>query len=389
MLWFWRYIMGFLIIKISGENSELLLNRAASNGIKIWNLTYKKGSIFGNISIKNFYRLRIIKRGLKSKISIIKKQGYFFRFKKYNRRIGLLIGTILFGVILFFLSNFVWIINIEGNNNITESEIIQSCKEIGIYEGIHKTKINNKYDSQKLQLNQKGIAWCSLNLEGSILTVNLSETAISDKEERKYPSNLKALNDGKIKKIDVTTGNTVVKVGDIVSKGDLLVSGVVENFSSTHFIHSDGIIVAETNRVFSSEGKYSQNKPQPTGKTVNRYTLKFFGIKIPLYLGNFKKSHNYIVSNKTLKLFGKKIPIEIAHEQYDVTENTEITFTDSMLENQLYDDIIEQVENFNFISATQVDKDIVKTEKGILMKIEYICEENIALQDKILLHTQN
>ena len=45
MLWLWRYIMGYLTIKIQGENVEQLLNRAASNGIKIWNLIYKNGSI--------------------------------------------------------------------------------------------------------------------------------------------------------------------------------------------------------------------------------------------------------------------------------------------------------------------------------------------------------
>ena len=33
---------------------------------------------------------------------------------------------------------------------------------------------------------------------------------------------------------------------DVVSKGDLLVSGVIENKNSTQFIHSEGIVIAET-----------------------------------------------------------------------------------------------------------------------------------------------
>ena len=51
----------------------------------------------------------------------------------------------------------------------------------------------------------------------------------------------------------------------------------------------------------------------------------------------------------------------------------------------LYKDIQKQVKNFDFISCKEDNKEFIYTDKGILLKITYICEENIALQDKILL----
>lgn len=389
MVWFWRFIFGFLTIKIYGENGERVLNAAAYNGINIWNLHCKKGSITGNISIKDFIKLRYAKRGIKCKIKIMNKKGIVFYTNKYKNRFGFIAGAIIFAFVLIILSNFVWIINVEGNNQIPSAEIINSCKKIGIYEGILKNKINSKYDAQRLSLQQKDIAWCSLNVEGSVLTVNLSETAVSDKEQRQNLSNLKADFEGKIKKIDVTSGNTVVKVGDTVSKGDLLVSGVIQNLSSIHFVHSEGVVIAETKRTFSAKGEYIQAADIKTGDKIKKYTIQFFNIKIPLYLGNVKQRYNHTVDVKNLMLFGEKIPIKIACERYDILQETKVAYDKVTLEEMLYNNIKNQVDEFDFISVSEGEKEIIYTEKGMLLNIVYFCEENIAVQDKILLNTEN
>lgn len=389
MLFFWRFIFGYLRIKICGENCEKILNRAASNGIHIWHLRYKNGCIYGNISIKNFYKLRKLKRDIKCNITIVKKYGICFKLKNYNHRIGFYLGIIIFFVLLNILSNYIWIIKIDGNDYIHKSEIINSCKKIGITTGVNKQKINTKYDAQRLQLNTKDIAWCGINIEGCILTVNISENAISDKTERANPSNLKAGIDGKIKKVDITSGNVTIKVGDVVSKGDLLVSGVIENKNSTQFIHSEGIVIAETKRVFSANGNFVQKIDIETGKIKNRHTIEFFNLKIPLFLGNINKSHNYNSHINHLKLFNKEIPIKISKEEYRFINQKNITYNEESLIKLLRKDIQKQVDSFNFINALEDNTEITRTSNSLLLKITYICEENIAVNDTILLSKEN
>lgn len=389
MAWLWRFLFGYLTIKIYGDFGELLLNKAAKNGIKIWNLSYSKGVITGNILIDNFFKLRNIRHGTRCKIKIHKRHGLRFFTNKYKNRIGFFIGLLMFCGVLYALSNFIWVINVEGNEKLTTKEIISSCKKIGIYEGVPKTKINSKYDSQRLQLTQAGIAWCSFNIEGSVLTVNLSEIAVSDKEERKTPSNIKASFDGKIKKINIASGNVVVKVGDTVSKGDLLVSGVIQNHSSTLFVYSDGVITAETTRTFSAKGNYEQKILTETDNIIKRYTLNFFNLNLPLYLGNIKQQHNYNVNIKHLTLFDNKIPIKIACEKYEILQESTVIYDKETLKEILYSDINRQVSDFNFINIIEIKNEILETEKGMLLNVTYSCEENIALQDKILLNTQN
>ena len=389
MIWLLRNLIGYITIEIRGNNCEQLLNCAAANNINLWNLHYKKGYIYGNISPKNFFKLYDLRHGLGTKIKIIKKHGIFFRLKRYKKRFGFIVGFFIFIAILLFLTNFIWIINIEGNNIIPTYQIINSCKKIGIYEGMYKGKLNNKYDAQRLQLLENGIAWCSLNTEGCILTVNLSEATISDKDQRQSPTNIKASTDGKIKKIDVTSGNVIVKVGDTVSKGDLLVSGIKENMSSTLFVHSTGEIIAETNRVFSAYGDFTQKKIGETGEKITRYSIYFFGCKIPLYLGQINKPYNYSKKIIYARLLNKKIPIKIACEEYKITQNKTVTYSFDELEEILYNEIQKQIKDFEFINIFEQTRDVVQTDKGILMKISCICEENIALEDEILLSKEN
>lgn len=389
MVWFWRYLFGFLSIKFEGENAVQVLNAATKNNIHIWNLKSKKGIITGNISIKNFYKLRFAKRGIKCKIYITEKRGIIFKKQKYINRLGFFIGFILFILTIYILSSFVWIININGNTSISSNEILSSCKSIGIFEGVPVKQINSKYDAERILLLQKKLAWCSINVEGSVLTINVTESINTDKEERSIPTNLKAKSDGIIKKINVTSGDVNVKVGDIVSKGDLLVSGVMKNMYSTLFVHSSGEIIAETKRVFSSEGKYTQLIQKNTNKKITHYTINFFNFKIPLYLNNVNDTNLYKQEINDITLFDKKIPLKIAYEEYNITESKKITYDRNALEKILYNEIKKQVADFNFINAVETEREVITTDKGILLKIVYTCEENIAFEDKILLSKEN
>lgn len=388
MVFLWRYLFGCLTIKITGENSEIILNRALSNKIFVKNLYYKNKEIYGDIAVNRFKDFLKIRRGTGCKIKIVKKFGIAFNIKRYKRRLGFVIGMVVFFITLLSLSNFVWIINVEGNKNISNNEIIYSCKKIGIYEGLNKSKVKNKYDAQRLQLVQKGIAWCSFNLEGCVLTVNISETTDLYEKTKETPSNLKASFDGKIKKIDVTSGNVLVKVGDYVSKGQLLVEGLIHNNYGNIFVHSEGEIIAETRRVFSAKGEYIQNKKQVTGLKKCNYTLDVFKFKIPLFLGNVKKQYIYSCDFKKIKLFNKRLPINIIVEKYEFTENCIYKYNKDELEEILKSEIEKQIKKYNFINIDETKKEIIETEDGILLNITYKCEENIAFNSDILLDKQ-
>ena len=383
-----RLLKGYLFIKITGQNIEFLLNSAAKNGVKIWDLFCKKQNITGCISIKDFKKLRNIKR-YGTRIKIIKKRGLPFWLYKYKKRSGILVGAVIFLIIIKMLSLHIWNISVVGCEKIKTKDIRSSCDELSIKQGIRKNKIKPHIDAQRLLLLRNDIAWASLNVEGCVLTVNITEIKEGKKDENQYPCNLKASCDGIIRKIDVTSGNTIVKVGDVVNKGDILVSGILERNTSTVFVFSSGKISAETQRSFTKEAKFKTQEMLPNGIVKNRKMISFFNLKIPLYFGSIKNDNFFTLTENTLKLFKKQMPVKILYSRHKFTKKTQVTKSKDELVEILSKKIDEEINKMCLEEYAEIDIKIVENENGVTVTKFFNCIENIAYKDKIIVNTVN
>lgn len=389
MLWLYRTLCGYLRIKISGEFAERLLNNCAAANITLWNIRYKKGCIFACISALNFKRLRQARKGMKIHISICEKHGLPFLKNKYKKRMGLFVGLIAFFLILYYLSGFIWVINVEGNNNVSDKKIISACAELGIKEGVRTGKINSKLQKDELLLKMNSLAWASLNIEGCVLTVNVSEVRENDDEMPDSPTNIKASADGIIKKIDVTSGNCVVKVGDAVKKGDLLVSGIIEHNNCTEFVHSLGTVNASTTREFKKSGLFMQKKRNDNGTVNVKKVLNFYGIKIPLFISAATGDYDTKTTVKQTEILGKKLPISITKKIYRFKDKTDIEYTKEELSEILYMKIEKEIEKEGIKEYSIENKEIREIDGGIECKVLINSDENIAKQDILLINSGN
>lgn len=388
MLFFYRLWRGFLRIEIRGDIAEKLLNICAKNGIPLWNIKRRGEVIRCYIAVGDFKRLPrlIIKSGLR--VHILDRYGLPFFTERYKKRYGIPVGTAVFFAFLTFMSGFVWSVEAAGNGNIPENEIIAECRELGITEGMRKGEILPASAKLQLLLKDNRLSWCAFNIEGCYLTVDVTE-AKKKEEDNSVPTNLKAAADGIIKKIDVTAGNCIVKVGDTVAAGDILVSGIEERAEGTRFVHSIGSITAATEREITVTANYRQKITLKTGKKKTKRVLSFFGIKIPLYLGCEKGTYNAETSVKALKLFGKKIPIAIYEKRFEFTEETEKNYDRNALEKELERLFSEKVK-LEISGDFQVkNREIDEIQGGLRLKTVVSAEENIAVQDIMLFNTGN
>ena len=302
-------------VNLSGIYPEKVFNLFSQNRINVWNSSYHKGKISLYINVKDFKKLPLILKKSGIKVHILKKIGFPFFINKYKKRFGIFIGIIIFFALLEFLSSFIWIIDTQGNKTISYNEIVSVCQEIGVEIGTPKRDIKPKEKVQQLLLKVDELSWGSLNIEGCRLTVNVTEVT-EKKEDNSVATNLKSKTDGVITKIDVTSGNCVVKVGDYVKKGDLLVSGIWENLSQTKFVHSIGSIKADTEKIIIFKEPFIKDFKYPTGKYKNKKVLEFFFFKIPLYIGKTKGNFETKTKCESLKLFSQKMPITIYEKEF-------------------------------------------------------------------------
>lgn len=388
MLWLYRFSVGFIEAEFSGDVAEVILNICAKNGISLWNIRRRGKKIRCYITVRDFKALPSVAKKSGIRAHILKKMGLPFIINRYKRRFGIPAGAALFFCFLYFMSAFIWTVEVNGNKTVPASEILAVCETIGIKEGVLKSKINPQIAKQELLLSQDGLAWASVNIEGSLASVNVTETKEKE-QDNSTATNLKAAADGIITKIDVTSGNCVVKVGDTVAKGQLLVSGVIERENSTRFVHSSGSITARTEREITVSADFKRTVSEKTGEIKKRSVLSFFGIKIPLYLGGVKGSFESRTDTKEAELLGKTLPIRLTTKYFQMTDEKQVTLSEKELLKELDELLKNMVKGENIDIFEVKNRQYDETEDGITLKAVISAEENIAEPEILLFSTGN
>lgn len=389
MLLLYRIIWGEVVIKIYGTAPERLLNTAAENRLGFRGVRVNREGIYAVMPVNKFFRLRQYVRKTGIKIHIVGKKGLRFFLKRYNARAGFFLGLLLFAAVLKFLSGFVWTVEVSGNNLVKSSDILNACRALGVYEGVSAKSIDTTNGPQEMLIRIPQLAWASFNIENCVLTVNVTEVRKNEREKSEYPSNLRAVSDGVITKIDVYSGNVVVKIGDTVSKGDLLVSGVLESSDSSIFVRSKGSVTARTEKTVTVGGNFLQTVKTPLNKTEKKTVLEFFSLKIPLYIGETEPPYNTRSFHKRAKIFGKLLPFSFTTRKFELLREQNIEYSYEELEAILKKKIEEKTEKMCPDGAEIRFEGIKETENGLTLERIVSVNEKISSEDLILFDTIN
>ncbi len=384
---FFRFLLGYVDFTVKGKFPERLLNQLGAKGISVWNM-HRKGDIICASMLANDYKRMLSLRG-KNRVftRVTKRNGLPFILKSYRLRVGFGAGILLYFSLLFFLSNFVWNIEIVGAERLDSGEIMQVLSDLGVKEGVKISSIDQQALPSRLALKVDGIAWCSVNIEGVKVTVNVSESAVTDITDN-TPCNLIAKHDGVITKIEVLNGTTAVSLGQTVKKGDLLVSGFTEyKDGSSKICASKGRIIAKTERELSVIAPYVIQTTNIIGKPIQRQVVSFLNLHVPLYIGHLRGEYHLKTHTERYENNGMYLPITLKTAVFTPIETVSVTLSpEEATENA--QKMLKDLEIENFGDAEIISRDIIceMTDDGVILKATYICRENIAEQDLLLIY---
>lgn len=386
-----RFIRGYVKVKVEKEDAERFINLCSFNKIAVWDIKNSPQGLFVNVKIRDYKMIRKTRRKLKfpPKFRIYKKYGLPFILKSYEKRKGIAVGIILSLLLLNFLSNYIWDIKVIGNEKIPTNEIIAVCEELGVKKGIRKRKIDTYNLKPLFILKCEGVAWCSFNVEGSVLTVDISEAKDSSKGKESIPSNIIATSDGVIISAEISKGTRLVENGQAIRKGDLLVSGAINYGEKTDFIKSEGIIIAETDRVFAKTVPFKFTKNVTTGKERTLRVLDFFNIKIPLFLGNVSFKSQEKTRTLNVKMFGRELPISITSKTFNEIIETEVDRTEEDAINQALCEIVREIKNLPITNIQIVDFSWKNKGDYLEVILKTKCYENVGEEEKIIFNKEN
>ena len=385
-----QYLAGYVDITVEGYYIEKFINICTNKNISLWNLKRENSIILhASIQVSDFKSLKKICKDTKCKIKIEKKKGFPFVIKKYKKRkffIGLLIAIIL---IIIGLSNFVWNIQIEGNVNISNQDILNLAEAEGLAIGKYKRDINTKDVINKIRLERNDIAWVGIEIKGTNAIIKIVEADEKPEivNEEDY-CNIVADKDAIIRKVSAQNGTPLVKEGDVVKKGDIIIEGIFRGkYTGDRYAHAQGEVEAEVWYTSTQRVELQEAKKHETGEQETKYSVKLNNFQINLHksVPNFEK-YDTIETDKKLKLFSNfYLPIELV--EYTYKEYEEIVVIHSIEEAKqigIYRAKQELAENIKDkeILDTQIN---TKSENGaIIVEFTYQVKENIGIEEKIV-----
>lgn len=339
-----RYILnnlaGYLRIRVEGYSPERFLNLCCYHGIFLWNLRPVKGAYEMNIRVRDFRRLRPLIRKSRAKVRITQKRGVPFFLHKYRRRKLFFAGAAVAVCLIFFLSSFIWRIQIDGNLARTDEVLLSFLAEKGVVCGIAKKKVDCDRIEKDLRLEYDDIIWVSAYVHGSCLKIKVKENPdrkeLQTETASEVPTDIVAESDGVIQKIVTRKGVPLVQEGSEVKKGDVLVSGSVEvkndsdEVTGYQYQASDADITALTTMEYTDvlAGKHLVWKD--TGKKTWRLWIETPG---KLYLLGRQKipysQYNVLSCRYTLYLEEHfPFPVSVWIEQSKECRKEEVSYAD-------------------------------------------------------------
>ncbi len=386
MVSFFRWLLGYVKFSFTGGFYDGFVDECFQSKINVKNLKQKKGVLYGECLAREYNRLHIPARENGGKIRVLKKRGLPFFLLKIRNRWGLFAGALVFVLTVSFLSGFIWNVEIIGNERIKTNEIISFLEDNGLrrgafFESIDKDKIENL-----IMASFDDCAWVHINEVGTTARIEINETVKKPGVTSKKPANLKAEKDGLIVKTSVTNGWQVAKVGDSVTKGDLLISGIYdsEKKKGNQFAHASGEYIAEVKEEISLTIARKQSYKDYKEERLFR-RLSFFGLEIPLYIFPYEEKNSEITkTGEYLKLNSNEIPIGIITVKEKRFEIKSRQLSDNELGELAENEIKKKLEeDFSDCEIIKKDVDIALGAEEASVKGEIICLEDIGKEVEI------
>ena len=307
----WRrlinWMFGYLIIKINGNATERFINLCFNKRIFIWNLNNVDGDYVFIIKAKDYKRLKPIAKKTKMIPKIIVKAGLPFYIHKYRKRKMFFTGIILCGILVYILSLFIWNIQILGGYKYTPEAMIKFLDENEISTGIKKNKVDCQEVEENIRLAYKDIGWVSAEIKGTRLIIKITETNMPAPATKTLtPSHMVATKDLIIEDIVTRSGQPLVKPGDVVKKGDILVSGIVPVMGDFGDVLRNQPVVADATILCKSYYDYSDifsmeyDKKNYTGNEKKGFYLSYLEKKLFLYNPRYYYDTYDIIVNENI-----------------------------------------------------------------------------------------
>lgn len=246
-------MMGFqsdIRVELTAADPAAVLERLADLGISIRDVKLND-AFTGEFTVDNTLWPNLTQFSTRHGITlkILGRSGIFWKLRALWKRPVLILGMILLILFWIWFPSRVFLLEVEGNQRIPDRRILEAAETCGIRFGAKSRDIRSEKMKNALLSQLPELRWAGINTYGARAVISVREgTREGEIEDHKGVSSIVACRDGLIQEITATKGTPTVSPGDVVTQGQVLISGYTDCGLALVATRAEGEIFAQTSR---------------------------------------------------------------------------------------------------------------------------------------------
>ncbi len=289
ILQLFRFIKGYLEIVLRGRKAGRFFNLCTRNDMKLWNVVQTEEDTYRFfIMLEDYRRIRPIRRKTHVRLKILKKHGLPFWVFKYRCRFVFPAAILVVSGALWCFSGYIWKINIQGNSYLSDDVLVKYLQSRDWGYGSKKNEIDCSEIELALRTDFSEIIWASSYMRGTMLVVEVQENIKTDQPEETVAAedaciSIASDKEAVIASIITRNGTPLVKAGDTVTAGDILVLGqetiLDDNGEAAEYLYlpADADIMGYVTYEYTDTIPVQTVVREDTGVNTIRYFVEILG----------------------------------------------------------------------------------------------------------------
>ncbi|MBR5134011.1 MAG: sporulation protein YqfD [Clostridia bacterium] len=324
----WRWLCSEVRFCAQGGLCEAFLNSLREDGIVLWDVQIRDGVVTASCKASAYRRLRAPARRTGTRVRAVSYRGASKTFRPLRKRGGLLVGALAATAFYMVLASHIWVVDIAVDNEAVRQAVMNELAACGIAVGRPLDKADPSALSMRAVAAVDGVHDVFVWFDGCIAHVDVRTQEKEIVHPDTSPGNVVAKRDGRILELRVAAGQTMVKVGEGVVAGDLLVSGAVETTAGVYWRHASAVVTAQTERVYEGYAAREETVEVETARCDQR-TVTALWWRLPLYSSvTFSDTWTATTTTAPLTMFGTPLPVGIETRTYIRREPMTVRYTD-------------------------------------------------------------
>ncbi len=286
--WWWT---GHLRLEGRAARPAALFDRLLADHVPLHGGRVAAGRVQLCVRLADFRRVRPAARDGGARLHIARRVGLPFLVGGLRRRPVLVLGLLIGAGLLYVLSGCVWFVRIQGAERVSAAEVRYAAARLGVRPGIWRASIHPQEVARRLPIMVPDLAWAAVRLQGTLVTVQVMERLQPAPSDQRVAQagDIVAAHAGVVSDIQVQTGQAMVRAGDRVQAGQILIQGIVPMAPSRTGggavptpVHAAGTVIARAWFGAYAEASRTISLALPDGRTFVRRALVIAGHPLPL-----------------------------------------------------------------------------------------------------------